>query len=68
MPLGFVPTLHQEAKASITGYKALKAAGATAQELQKARKNLSIAFGTYLGAATIPAVLTHYFLNKKKEK
>ena len=67
LPVGFTPMLYQEAKASVIGHNALKNAGATIKELRNAKKTLGLAFGTYAGAALVPAAITHFLLNRKRK-
>lgn len=53
---GLSPVLGEEAIASIKGYRAMKALGASAQELKHARRQLAKAWGTY-GALMTPMML-----------
>lgn len=65
--LSTVPTLADEAYASIKGYGAMKRLGYGKEALKGARGSLGKAFGSYLAAMTLPAVLAPYLTRKTKQ-
>lgn len=65
---GYAPTLWQEGKASYLGYKELKDAGASTEELLKAKKNLGKAFSTYALPVVAGAGLAQYLVNRQVKR
>lgn len=66
-----VPTLADEAVASLKGLKALKGAGYSPEMLRAARWNLAKTFGTYglaAGAAVLPVALAAYIRRRRAEE
>jgi len=64
--LGALPTLVDEAYASLKGYGAMKGLGYSPEQLGHARRQLGKAFGTYATAA-IPLVAAPYAIRKIKQ-
>lgn len=63
---GMLPTIADEAYASLKGYGALKRMGYAPEALGHARRQLGKAFGTYATAA-IPLVAAPYVIRKIKK-
>jgi hypothetical protein len=65
VPALTLPTLYDEAGASVRGLKMLAKAGASKRQLLGHAATLATAFGTYLGTAGIQAGMSRFLAQRK---